>query len=221
MKPTELKSSLAKAIRIGISQYQAAIVKNDAKEKNGLAKLSKALGQQDSSFAGAETPNLTMAEKRPGENPKFLRPFVSKQTGKEAQGVSPAFVRRGEAAKNNKRAEYEASKVEKSEFDGDDGEGCGTCGGPVNILGTLGNRTHSVCRNCGTMTSREENVAAKETSDPTVSKGELHSPASTPKGRGFTMDVGPVKTGVVGQSGPKGFSLDTKAPENNVAPVRK
>lgn len=34
-------------------------------------------------------------------------------------------------------------------------EPCALCGGPVGVLGTLGNRTHFQCRNCGAECSHE------------------------------------------------------------------
>src|ERR1039457_2417455 len=118
MNSKALKQLLANSIEAGIAQHQTAIAKNNAKEQNGLAKLSKTLGGQDPALTGAggnlsagsattEVTNLARAEKRPGEG------NLEKWTKLKAGPLASDFSKDKKAKKNNTRAEYESSKVEK------------------------------------------------------------------------------------------------------------
>src|ERR1039457_356090 len=118
MNSKALKQLLANSIEAGIAQHQTAIAKNNAKEQNGLAKLSQTLGGQDPALTGAggnlsagsattEVPNLARAEKRPGEG------NLEKWTKLKAGPLASDFSKDKKAKKNNTRAEYESSKVEK------------------------------------------------------------------------------------------------------------
>jgi hypothetical protein len=200
MSTKSFNQQLADAIKLGIAKSQTIIAKNNAKEQNGLAKLSKTLGGQDPALTGAggnlgagggsmtEVPNLARAEEYPyhsaGKDGMYRR--GEGLVGTVATRLRPQY-KRSAAKKNNTRAEYEASKVEKgalpetdmamSEMDGNDEASCPMCNGPLHILGSLGNTIHMVCRNCGAMhatTPHDENTEAKEDSDPSVSKAMLH-----------------------------------------------
>jgi hypothetical protein len=61
---------------------------------------------------------------------------------------------------------------------------CTTCGGPLQLLGPLGNREHSICRNCGMSHSRdisaEPGMAGASTDDP-MAKEEIAAVKAAPE----------------------------------------
>src|ERR1017187_4010011 len=212
MNSKALKQLLANSIEAGIAQHQTAIAKNNAKEQNGLAKLSKTLGGQDPALTGAggnlsagsattEVPNLARAEFSAGKDGRYRR--GEGLVGTIATRIRPEF-KRVAAKKNNTRAEFEASKVEKgamSDSGGagaraavkasgspinkdemDSGNNCPMCSGPAEPLGVLGNMLHLLCRNCGSHSTTivEENTERKENAGPTVAKGEKNWAKMTP-----------------------------------------
>ena len=216
----ELRLQLANAIKAGISQYQDIIAKNNAKEQNGLAKLTKTLGAtQDPALTGAGgnlsagsstvgVPNLAQAEKKGYAKqpwvgkPKFIEPVKNNLVAKDPNGRlrlvngKVTFVKAGvlpdgggpgtpggiSDMNSNADAGFGASEksMSKDEMDGDMAT-CTVCNGPLALLGALGNRIHTICRNCGMphSTVQEENTEAKENVDPTVSKAVI--PFSKPK----------------------------------------
>jgi hypothetical protein len=224
MNSKELNASLAKAIKSGIEQFQTAIQKNRAKEQSGMDKLQKALGGDDPALTGAGgnlsagsatvgVPNLMRGEVKGGgiSVADFARlandrvwgacghPWDGRQDARDE--IRTIVGSQSRAGYKNKRAESEASKVEKGalpEGEGagvpggvsdmsnnldagfgkgemDEGQGCQMCGGQKQLLGVLGRTVHLVCRGCGVYTSTPmgENTEAKEGAEPNVEKAEL------------------------------------------------
>jgi ribosomal protein L37E len=46
-----------------------------------------------------------------------------------------------------------------------DNDECGICGGPIGVMGILGNREHLQCRNCGASFSSEVDIDECNESD--------------------------------------------------------
>src|ERR1017187_6477991 len=212
MTNKDFNQKLAKSIKDGIERHQATIAKNNAKEQSGLARLGKTLGGQSPELTGAggnlsagsattEVPNLARAEFSAGKDGRYRR--GEGLVGTIATRIRPEF-KRVAAKKNNTRAEFEASKVEKgamSDSGGagaraavkasgspinkdemDSGNNCPMCSGPAEPLGVLGNMLHLLCRNCGSHSTTivEENTERKENAGPTVAKGEKNWAKMTP-----------------------------------------
>lgn len=143
---SEIRFSLAKAIKDAIEIHEQNIAKNNAKEAAGLDKLTKnGANQVDPALSGAGTEISAGAPMT--DVPNTMKAEVACSGSKVEKGALPM--------------DGGMDKAEE-DFDNDQAQPCLACNGPLMELGTLGNMVHSVCRNCGMPHThpREENQEA-------------------------------------------------------------
>jgi hypothetical protein len=195
MQTKDFNSLLAKSIKDGIAKSQSAITKNNAKEQSGLKKLQKNLTDQPgtgtdlSSGSGTTGISMNLAEVKPEETAKKTYLPNGKETAPSLDKY-PTRAKRVSAKKNNQRAEFEASKVEKGEL----GMGktnvakCG-CGWMATVLGKVGDTTHFLCSKCGNHSTSKGNSSqfnSKVAKSETSGNKNKSSVVKLPDGSGFS-----------------------------------
>ncbi len=159
----DIRNELLKQVKPLMEQMQAA-------EARGAEKLAKKLAKDDGT---GMAPGADMAMNEEGEGASMMKDELCKSCGKMHKNADC----------------YGAGGMAKDEDDmGSEATPCTGCGGPLMILGALGNREHSVCRNCGLSHSRDvsaepgmagaghdDPMAMAKVTPPDVSEETMHS----------------------------------------------